>query len=296
MYGFLIAADYNKQIQAANLQQVISNDQTILDSAQQAGEAEAKSYLRQKFDIATELAPTVPWDPTATYNAHDTIYLDADPFDPTAEYEVDALVLYTDGKVYICTIAVTIPAAFDPTDWTVLGALNQIFYGSYPKPLFNYLAVYKVGAIVFWNNNTYIALQATTVLTQGAQFQNAYISNTPVVNVFPDDPVKGASYWGSPTVYVIEPGTLPTDDDFWTIGDNRDQQMVMYFIDLTLYHVHTRIAPQNIPKQRERRYDAAVRWLEKCAEGDVTPELPVLQPRQGGRIRFGGQAKAQNFR
>jgi hypothetical protein len=130
--------------------------------------------------------------------------------------------------------------------------------------------------------------------TAAADYQANRISNAPVYNVFPDDPTAGVKYWGAGTDYSIDAGTLPTDAAKWVSGDNRDQQMVLYFIDLALYHVHSRIAPRNIPELRVKRYDAAIDWFLRCAQGKVTPELPILQPKQGGRIRFGGNPKAIN--
>lgn len=298
MYSFLIPADYRKQIQDANLAQIISNDQSILESAQLAGEGEAKSYLRQKYDVDMELAATRPWDPTKIYNADVTVYLTAFIYDATKTYAVNDLVYYAQVagvyKVYICITAVGIVEAFDPSKWTAIGLINQIYYGKLPAPLFNYVGVYKKGNIVFWKNNTYTCAQDSTIITPDTQFQQGFISQTPVANVFPDDPVNGVAFWGTPTPYSIAAGTLPTDATNWVVGDNRDQQMVLYFIDITLYHVHSRLSPRNIPELRVERYKAAIRWLKMCADGDVTPELPLIQPKQGGRIRFGGNPKAQN--
>lgn len=294
MYSFLIAADYRKQIQEATLQQIISNDRTILESAQLAAEGEAKSYLRQKYDVTTELAATTPWLFTQVYNADDTIYLTGPAYLNTALYVLNQLVSFN-NFVYINTTAITVPEEFNATKWAKLGCLNQIIFGKLPNPQFNYLTIYKLGDVVFWKNNTYTCAQATAVLTPGIQFQEGFISNVPAANVFPDDPTNGVAFWGNPTPYSIAANTLPTNATYWTVGDNRDQQMVLYFIDITLYHVHSRIAPRNIPEIREKRYHAAIDWLVMCARGGVTPELPVLQPRQGGRIRYGGQAKAQNF-
>ena len=52
--SYIISKDLLRTIQDINLQQIISADQTILDKAILAGEAEAKSYLRQKYDLTKE--------------------------------------------------------------------------------------------------------------------------------------------------------------------------------------------------------------------------------------------------
>ena len=83
-------------------------------------------------------------------------------------------------------------------------------------------------------------------------------------------------------------------DNYWKFGDNRNQQLVNYFIDIALYHVHSRISPRNIPDLRVKRYDDAIKWLKMAGRGDITAELPLIQPKQGARVRYGGQVKNIN--
>ena len=71
--------------------------------------------------------------------------------------------------------------------------------------------------------------------------------------------------------------------------------------------------PRNIPELRVVRYMGepadretrgqrilyptycALGWLQAAAIGnDITPDLPVIQPEQGMRIRFGGNQKVTN--
>jgi hypothetical protein len=118
--------------------------------------------------------------------------------------------------------------------------------------------------------------------------------NIPLQNIFPDDPVSGAQYWQEDLTWFVPAGTKLSDTDYWVKGDNRDQQMLLYFVDIALYHVHSRISPRNIPQLRIDRYNAAISWLKMCANGDVTPALPVIQPKQGARIRYGGNIKNIN--
>lgn len=83
-------------------------------------------------------------------------------------------------------------------------------------------------------------------------------------------------------------------DNYWLFGDNRNQQLVNYMIDIALYHVHSRISPRNIPDLRVKRYDDAIRWLKMAGRGDITADIPLIQPKQGRRIRYGGQIKNIN--
>lgn len=77
-------------------------------------------------------------------------------------------------------------------------------------------------------------------------------------------------------------------------GSNRDAQMLSTIIDVALFHLHSRIAPRNIPELRQTRYENAIMWLNQCAKGEVTPALKKINPLQGTRIRFGGNTKNQN--
>lgn len=82
---------------------------------------------------------------------------------------------------------------------------------------------------------------------------------------------------------------------YFTKGDNRNQQMVAYMLDIMIYRIYTRIAPKNIPEDRESNYKIALMWLRDCAKGDeITADLVKIQPAQGRRIRGGSDIKQQN--
>ena len=49
------------------------------------------------------------------------------------------------------------------------------------------------------------------------------------------------------------------------------------FIDVTLYHAHSRINPRNIPDFRVERYRDAIEWLKKVNKGFVTPDFPIKE-------------------
>lgn len=80
----------------------------------------------------------------------------------------------------------------------------------------------------------------------------------------------------------------------WVKGDNRNAQLLMYCCDIALYHIHSRIAPRNIPELRAKRYDDAIKWLRMAGRGEITPGLPVIQPLQGNRIRYSTDVKQVN--
>jgi len=84
------------------------------------------------------------------------------------------------------------------------------------------------------------------------------------------------------------------DAELVKTGTARDPQLLAYIIDIALFHLHSRIAPRNVPELRQTRYDNAIAWLKMCAFGDVTPKLTPISPAQGNRIRYGGNTKNTN--
>lgn len=84
------------------------------------------------------------------------------------------------------------------------------------------------------------------------------------------------------------------DAEMLKTGSDRDPQLLAYIIDIALYHLHSRIAPRNIPELRQTRYSNAINWLLMCAKGDVTAKLTPIDPAQGRRIRYGGNKKNIN--
>lgn len=290
--SYLIFQDYKKQIQADNLLQIIGNDLTVLETAELQAVEEAYGYLVQKYDTSEEFTPTQPWSATVAYKAGDRVYMDAPVYSATATYLVDALVVYA-SKVYKCKTAINTGEAFNPAKWDELCNQHDLFFVTYPKPVFNYLQAYQKGDQVFWKNKTYTARRDSPAIDP-MNIQYRVYGNVPPPSVFPDDPRDGEVYWGAGTAYQVAAGTLPTDASKWTKGDNRTQSVLMIVIDIALFHLHSRIAPRNVPELREKRYLNAIDMLKAFAGGAMTAKLPVLQPKSGARIRFGGNIKNIN--
>jgi hypothetical protein len=311
MDSFLFYGDYIKQIQSDNLSQIVGGNFDILNAMQLAAVEECKSYLKQKYDTTETFKPTLQWELTKAYNANQTVYLNAVLYNVTQIYPLNSLTLYN-GNVYICSTAITVAEAFDVTKWDLLGKQYDLFYSQYPKPVFNLQSVYAVGDEVFYKNKTYTCKIPTSILDHNAQLQIGVLIS-PIINIFPNDPIKGVQYWGVGIDYNVSINTIINDTNYWVFGDNRDQKLLMICIDIALYHLHCRISPKNIPDLRLHRYMGdsqdrhgkdqrityptycALGWLQSAATGnDITPELSVIQPTQGGRIRHGGNVKNQN--
>jgi len=291
--AYLILSDFKKLIQTDNLAAIIGSDYTILDQVKIAAVVELTSYLIQKYDCSKEFTDTVPWTRATAYKANNRVYLDATAYSASAVYVTNDLCLQA-GNVYI-SIAGNVAHAFNAGEWTLIGPQYSMFYVTLPEPEFNSAAIYAAGDEVFWKDKVYTCVLPTVVPTHAGQLQAGSYQNLPPLNVFPDDTLSGLQYWGTGVAYSVAAGTLPTDTAKWTAGDNRNQQLVNYCIDVALYTVHSRIAPRNIPELRVKRYDDVIKWLTNVAQGKtVTAALPLIQPMQGRRIRWGGEIKRQN--
>lgn len=290
--AYLILSDFKKLIQTDNLLAIIGNNYTVLDQVKSSAQTEVVSYLTQKYDTSREFTDTVVWSRATTYKANNRVYLDAAAYVPATSYVVNDLTLQA-GNVYICITNTA--GAFDVTKWTLLGSQYSFLYATLPKPEFNFNTVYAKGDHVWWKDKTYTCVIATVVLNHTTELQYGNTANLPQQNIAPDDSINGAKYWGTGTAYSVTAGTLPTDTSKWTAGDNRNQQLVNYCIDVALYTVHSRIAPRNIPELRVKRYDDVIRWLQNAAQGKtITANLPLIQPTQGRRIRWGSEIKKVN--
>jgi len=307
--SYLILSDFKDVIQENNLLQVITNDLTVLSTSIKNAVNEAKSLIRQKFDVALEFTNTAVWDKTKVYGAWDRVYLDAALYAEASTYNIGDLTLFA-NNIYIANSVTT--GVFATGDWDKLGAQYDLFYAIYPKPLFQMNQIYKKGDEVYWNGKTYTNLQPSVLPTHDSTLQQRII-RPQYINVFPDDPINGLLAWGVGTAYTVPASTDILNTTYWTAGDNRDSEVVQKVIDITLFHLHARIAPRNIPALRIIRYkgeeadrtlkntgdivypiDSALGWFQGCARGFITPNIPLLQPDQGNRIRYGGNVKQIN--
>lgn len=288
--SYLIQSDYYSQIQISNLLQIIGSNPLLLATAAGKAQEQCEEKLLQKYDIKSEITDTTVWSFTKSYGANDRVYLDATPYNPAITYLISSLTLQG-GNVYIATTAITVPETFNLSHWQLLGAQNTLFYVPYPKPVFTLKSFYNVGDQVYWRGHTYTNLIKTIVPCSDLQYGT--YANVPLQNVFPDDPVSGVLYWGVGIAYSVSAGTLPTSTPFIQ-GDNRSQRLLEVMIDITLFKIHARISPMNIPALRVSNYHEAKQWLEDAYDGGLNAKIPIIQPTQGTRIRHGGNVKVQN--
>lgn len=273
--------------------QVISNNQYLKAQAEITAIEEISSYLRQKWDVAGEFTDTTVYSHTAAYKAGNRVYLSAGHYNDNKTYGLNDLTL-KNGFVWVCSVAIGSPELFNPSHWTQIGVLNDIYYAIYPNPVFNINGFYAKNAIVFWKDHNYKCLIATGSLDHDSRIQNDFVSQEPFQNVFPDA-ANGSTYWQDQGAYTVSAGSISNTAKF-IHGDNRNPQMVLYVIDVILYHLYSRISPGIIPEIRVVRYQVAMSWCNKVMKGeDIEPNLTKIQPPKGGRIRYGSREKQENY-
>jgi hypothetical protein len=261
--------DYLRVIQSDNLAQIIeSNQQTKLD-VEQSAQSEMISYLAQRYIVNQIFTDTKAFDITATYNGKQLVEWTASTFSASTVYTTGQYVVYN-GNIYK-SIAGSTAHAFNASEWTLKAADKSLFYVKLPEDEYVNTTSYVVGDKVYYNNIEYTCLLNCK-------------------GILPTE----TGFWSVGSAYTLT-ATYPDDNTKWSEGDNRNQQIVMYLLDITLYHLHSRINPRNIPDLRKERYDGnnatqnggAIAWLKRVASGDITADLPQILPQQGVSIRWG---------
>ncbi|MDP3679764.1 MAG: DUF1320 family protein [Flavobacterium sp.] len=77
----------------------------------------------------------------------------------------------------------------------------------------------------------------------------------------------------------------------------RNRLIVLYLVDITLYHMFSNISPDMIPVLRETRYKAAITWCKDVAKGTLSPILPEKDIEAPGTVQafaHGGNNKYNN--
>jgi hypothetical protein len=321
--GYLRLQDYyNFRIQEQQLTQITQSNDFVRLACELESRAEMISYLVQRYDIDDEFQEIKSFVNNGRYNANDLIELTATAYSSTATYTLNSTCL-NNGNVYVCTTAITTPETFNPTKWQLVGANNALYYVQSPYPRYSYSTQYKKGDIVFYKNYVYQCLtDVKNVMPTDVNIASKYWSNGVSYsftgyNCY-QNPLDFTS-WNTSVIYGeleivnynqqlyycvkdnvlnVVPGTdinswLPIT---WIKGDNRSQQLVAFLIDIVLYKIHMRIAPNNIPQLRKDNYVYCLDWLKEAGgqNNAITANIPLLQPKQGARIRWGSNPKNYN--
>ena len=72
--------------------------------------------------------------------------------------------------------------------------------------------------------------------------------------------------------------TYDCEKIFSAEGEERNALILMFAIDITVYHIFCQHNPYKLAKIRQDRYDRAIEWLKGVMNGDITidgaPKLP----------------------
>ena len=290
MIRYLTNQDYGISIQDVQLQQLVQNDQNKLIKAEKLAQEKIRYYLTQRWDLNYEFTNTGKWNYFTTYSAHDRVILDYDDFSTQNTYVLGDCV-NLNGDCYFCATASSTGTFSFAPNWTYLGSQYEIFYVTYPAPLFDYLNKYNVGDIVYWKGFTWSCVVSTQNQTDTDINQYLQVQNIPLPNVFPDDTYnnRGYEYWSTTGItYSVPSGTTTNNSFYWTADDNRCQQILNWTIDLVIYHLHKTIAPKNVPENRTAAYNLSIQEMVDVGSGDYNLDALVKQPKQGTMVRWGG--------
>jgi len=312
---------YQLRIQKTQLDQIIQNNDVVRVSSELESLAEMVSFLTQKYDVEDEFRDIKSYAYGQTYNANDLIELDAPLYVATNTYTLHSKTLYN-SNVYVCTTAITTPEAFNSAHWKLVGSQYDLFNVVSPYTRYSFKTTYVVGDFVVYKNKLYKCLVSNiNIMPTDANLGFKYWSlgvNYSVTGVEPYNVVSDFSSWNNSTTYSV--GSLVSYNGIvyycngsninhsplgnitywlpvtWKHSDNRSIQLVAFLIDMVIYKINMRIAPNNIPQLRKDNYNYAKEWLIEAGgqNNAITANIPLLQPKQGGRIRHGGNTKNIN--
>ena len=93
--------------------------------------------------------------------------------------------------------------------------------------------------------------------------------------------------------------TYDCDAIFSATGDKRHQLILMFAIDITVYHIFCQHNPYKISPIRQQRYDRAIEWLKGIMQGDITidgaPRLPQEEASSNSRWQIQAEEVRPTF-
>jgi hypothetical protein len=300
-----------------------------LDS-EQVAQAEMISYLSQRYIIDQVFTNTSTWLTTILYKAKNLIqYHEADWSDlttysgyaawvSTTTYSATQTVNYRgyrytslgNGNTFVPTDAtkwskgaktdrvnykgyiyesnaVGGETGYVPTNttyWTLITEDYSLYYVTLPYDEWDSETTYAAGDQVWFLDYTYTCLKANS-------------------NLNPSDSANVA-IWGSGTAYALAAAILPDDTTYWTKGDNRNQLIVRFLLDISAYHFMRAVPARGIPEHIKEAYNGndpmdrggAIGWLKRVAAGEINADLPEIIITQGLAFTGGSsRAKQDNF-
>lgn len=273
---FLIENDYLHLIRKEILDVVTTepsvSPEILRVEAETSAEDEIKGYLIPRYDADRIFRANSIWDITKAYIFNDIVFITADAYVGANTYVTDDLIEF-EGSIYRAkeAIAAAESPTTEPTKWDLLG-LNFAFFQALKTQLFVKDVVYSVGEFVDFESKRYEVIVQTTGIELPTSTQFFTLDTE-----------------------TVAAGTLPTVTAKWTAGDPRSSLIKRYMVDITLYELHSRVNPRNIPKFRIQRRDDAVSYLKMIIDPrkNVSPDLPekFFADRQGNDVVWNSNKK-----
>lgn len=234
--GYLLYNDYAVTIQDFPFKQWIAQNDLLRLQAEPRAQAKIKEYLVQKYDLTKEFANTTIYSDATTYNANALVQLNYAAW-VLGAYTVGQFVSYTNGNVYRCILNTTanqVPT--DATYWILVGAQLGLTYLQNPYDVFDLKSIYQIADRVYWKGKIYRCIIPTVLPGHEVALQDGTYANVPPYNIFPDDRINGATYWGAGVHYSIigkYPNFVSTQGTWsgltaYTIGDTVEYNSVLW--------------------------------------------------------------------
>ena len=83
---------------------------------------------------------------------------------------------------------------------------------------------------------------------------------------------------------------------FSQTGEERHPLILMFALDITIYHIFCQHNPYKMSKIREDRYERAIEWLKGVMKGDITIEGAPLLPSDELSDNSNWQIKSEEVR
>jgi hypothetical protein len=86
------------------------------------------------------------------------------------------------------------------------------------------------------------------------------------------------------------------EEIFAKSGEDRHPLLLVFLKDIAVWHFLNLSNPSSDMELRKTRYERAIDWLKGVQKGNITPDLPVVEPaeQQTGSIRFGSNPPRSN--
>lgn len=325
--AFLRKSDYVRLITVADLNTITGSDDTIIVDQEKSSQEELCSFIRHRYETGLIFKDIKTFVYTTQYNTGDLIEWSETAYDSIDTYNTGDRCSYS-GYIYSATED-GVTGTWDSGKWTQLAANESLYYcivpslEKLPTDAISYTSsVYTDNhkSILGWDKETYGTLYFLRYENEIQIYLSSSDRSAKINKIgYFEYPYEGIEL---PVTMEIKPGGSPynilsgevdiigfiSEDQTWDIaatyywqsGDNRNPKIVELLMDITLYHLYTRVQPRNIPTHVINRYDGgterqtagAIGYLKMVQKGEIQLDLPTHQDDSRGQaISYGSNPK-----